>query len=182
MAMGRRDAVTGLGVALGAALIPETGTAVGTVARVVLQPAQPEDATFMAMAISEGVKARAHYAFGTVIVRDGEVLARGYNMGFERHDPTAHGEMVAIQNFLGQHGPDALRGTTLYTTGEPCPMCMGAILWCGIARLVYAASIEQLATKMHQIMVSSTDIASQAAFAPISITGGVMADEAMTYF
>lgn len=180
MAMGRRAAITGIGAALGAASMPETGMAAEAVARVVLEPARKEDARFMALAIAEGVKAR--FAFGTVIVRDDEILARGYNMGFERHDPTAHGEMVAIRNFLGQHGPEALRGTTLYTTGEPCPMCMGAILWCGIARLVYAASIEQLATKMHQIMVSSTDIASQATFAPISITGGVLADEAMTHF
>ena len=71
---------------------------------------------------------------------------------------------------------------TLYTTGEPCAMCMGAILWCHFGRLVFAASVEQLATRMDQIMISSAELASKAPFAPIEITGGVLADEAMALF
>jgi tRNA(adenine34) deaminase len=117
-----------------------------------------------------------------VIVKDGKVLARGRNMGRTFGDPTAHGEMVAIRRFLDQHPPTALRGTTLYTSGEPCAMCMGAILWCGITRLVFAASVTQLATKINQIMLSAADVAATAKFAPISITGGVLADEAMALF
>jgi tRNA(adenine34) deaminase len=58
-------------------------------------------------------------------------------------------------------------------------MCMGAILWCHVGRLIFGASIAQLATKIGQIMVSSADIAAKASFAAISITGGVLADEAM---
>jgi tRNA(adenine34) deaminase len=61
-------------------------------------------------------------------------------------------------------------------------MCMGAILWCRIGRLVYAASVQQLASKIDQIMISSADVAAKAPFAPISITGGVLADEAMQLF
>ena len=61
-------------------------------------------------------------------------------------------------------------------------MCMGAILWCHLGRLVFAASIAQLATKIDQTMVSSAEIAAKAPFAPISITGGVLADEAMALF
>ena len=61
-------------------------------------------------------------------------------------------------------------------------MCMGAILWSHFGRLVFAASLEQLATKIDQIMVSSADLAAKTAFAPISITGGVLADEAMALF
>ena len=78
--------------------------------------------------------------------------------------------------------PTALKGATLYTTGEPCPMCMGAIVWCHISRVVYAASIEQLATVMDQIMVPSAEIAARETFAPVSITGGVLASETMTLF
>jgi tRNA(Arg) A34 adenosine deaminase TadA len=59
---------------------------------------------------------------------------------------------------------------------------MGAILWSRIGRLVFAASIAQLATRMNQIMVSSADLAAKAPFAPIAITGGVLADEAMQLF
>jgi tRNA(adenine34) deaminase len=90
--------------------------------------------------------------------------------------------MVAIRNFLAARGPDALKGTTLYTSGEPCCMCMGAIVWCGIARLVYAASVDQLATKIGQIMVPSAEVAAKSPFATIDITGGVLAEEAMALF
>src|ERR1700745_1879640 len=61
-------------------------------------------------------------------------------------------------------------------------MCMGAILWCHLGRLGFAASIPQLATKIDQIMLSSAEVAAKAPFAPISITGGVLADEAMALF
>src|SRR5258708_4989190 len=76
----------------------------------------------------------------------------------------------------------ALRGSTLYASGEPCAMCMGAILWCRLGRLVFAASVAQLATKIDQIMLSSAEHAAKAPFAPISITGGVLADEAVALF
>jgi tRNA(Arg) A34 adenosine deaminase TadA len=59
---------------------------------------------------------------------------------------------------------------------------MGAILWCRIGRLVFAASLQQLAAKIDQIMISSADVAAKAPFVPITITGGVLADEAMQLF
>jgi tRNA(adenine34) deaminase len=59
---------------------------------------------------------------------------------------------------------------------------MGAILWSRVGRLVFAASVEQLSAKINQIMISSADIAAKASFDPISITGGVLADEAMKLF
>ena len=90
--------------------------------------------------------------------------------------------MIAIRHCLAEHGSTALRGSTLYTTGEPCAMCMGAILWCRVGRLVFAASVQQLATTLNQIMISSADIAPKAPFVPITITGGVLADEAMQLF
>jgi tRNA(Arg) A34 adenosine deaminase TadA len=61
-------------------------------------------------------------------------------------------------------------------------MCAGAILWCGFGRLVFAASVEQIAAKMNQIMVSSAELAAKAPFAKLSITGGVLADEAVKLF
>ena len=143
-------------------------------------PPSAEDVTFMRMAIDEA--RQADFPFGAVIVRDGKVIARGRNLGRTNHDPTAHGEMVAIRRCLAEHGPEALRGSTLYTSGEPCAMCMGAILWCHVGRLVFAASVTQLATKINQIMLSSAEVAAKAPFAPISITGGVLADEAMALF
>jgi tRNA(Arg) A34 adenosine deaminase TadA len=143
-------------------------------------PSASEDERFMRLALSEA--RRADFPFGAVIVRNGRVIARGRNMGRRLRDPTAHGEMVAIRRCVAQHGGAILRGSTVYTSGEPCAMCMGAILWSGMSRLVFAASLDQLASKIDQIMLSSADVAAKAKFAPISITGGVLADEAMKLF
>jgi tRNA(Arg) A34 adenosine deaminase TadA len=142
--------------------------------------AATEDEGFMRIALAEA--RRADFPFGAVIVRDGKMLARGRNLGRSTDDPTAHGEMVAIRRCVARHGSKSLRGATLYTSGEPCAMCMGAILWCRFGRLVFAASVQQLASKIDQIMVSSAELAAKASFAPISITGGVLADEAMQLF
>ncbi|HEY2535150.1 MAG TPA: nucleoside deaminase [Xanthobacteraceae bacterium] len=122
---------------------------------------------------------RGDYPFGAVIVKDGKILSLGRNLGRTHDDPTAHGEMVAIRRCLAVHGSAPLKGSTLYTSGEPCVMCMGALIWCGIGRMVYAASVAQIAAKMNQIMISSADIAAKAPFDPISITGGVLVDEAV---
>lgn len=139
-----------------------------------------DDERFMRLALDEA--RRGDLPFGAVIVREGGVLARGHNVGRTTGDPTAHGEMVAIRHCLADHGKAALEGSTLYTSGEPCAMCMGAILWCGMRRLVFAASVQQLSTRIHQILISSIEIAATAPFASITITGGVLADEAMQLF
>lgn len=155
-------------------------SAVPAAAKPTLDAVQANDVRFMRIAIDEA--RRGDYPFGAVIVRDGSELARGRNLGRTNDDPTAHGEMMAIRRCLAAHGSSALRGSTIYTSGEPCAMCMGAILWSGFGRLVYAASVTQLATRIDQIMLSSAEVAAKTPFAPISITGGVLGDEAMRLF
>jgi tRNA(Arg) A34 adenosine deaminase TadA len=181
LSTGRRNALTRrhliLAGALSAAALPITSRAF---AKAVTQPATQEDERLMRLAIAEAAK--GDYPFGAVITSGGEVLATGCNLGKQEQDPTAHGEMVAIRRFLATLGPEKLKGTTLYTSGEPCAMCMGAIVWCGIGRLVYAASMDQLATKIEQIMVPSAEVAEKSPFATIAITGGVLAPEAMALF
>ena len=139
--------------------------------------ASPEDERFMRMALDEA--RQGDYAFGCVITRNGELIARGRNLGKTNDDPTAHGEMVAIRRCLADHGSAALRGATLYTSGEPCVMCMGAIVWCGIGRLVFAASVPQIGRLMNQIMITSAEVTARAKWDPIKISGGVLADQAM---
>jgi tRNA(Arg) A34 adenosine deaminase TadA len=136
-----------------------------------------EDTRFMRLALDEA--RHGDYPFGAVIVKDRKILARGRNLGRTHDDPTAHGEMVAIRRCLAHHGSAALKGATLYTSGEPCVMCMGAIIWCGVHQLVFAASVAQIGAKMNQIMITSADVAAKAPFDPITITGGVLADEAV---
>jgi len=166
----RRSVITGLAAA---AVVPAAAAPAAAASSDV-------DERFMRIAIAEA--RRADYPFGAVIVRDGKSLASGRNLGRTTDDPTAHGEMVAIRRALARHGSKALKDATIYTSGEPCAMCMGAILWCGFGRMVFAASVEQLATRINQIMISSADLAAKAPYAPISITGGVLADEAMKLF
>jgi tRNA(adenine34) deaminase len=166
----RRDIITAMA---SAAVLSAASVAIAA-------DASADDERFMRMALDEA--RQGDFPFGAVIVRDGQVLARGRNLGKTNGDPTAHGEMMAIRHCLADHGSDAIKGSTLYTSGEPCAMCMGAILWCHVGRLVFAASVAQLATKIDQIMLSSADVAAKAPFAPITITGGVLADEAMQLF
>lgn len=166
-----------LGAALGllAAAAPTPAAAAA-----VEEPPEPDDERFMRIALEEAAK--ADFPFGACIVRDGEILVRGRNLGRTTNDPTAHGEMVAIRRFLDVRPAVELKGTTLYTSGEPCPMCMSAIVWCGIGRVVFAASIEELATKIGQIMVSAREIAAKTPFLTVRLTGGVLAKEAMGLF
>ena len=139
-----------------------------------------DDLRFMRIALDEARQGDS--PFGTVIVVGGRVLAQGHNIARSTGDPTAHGEMVTIRRCVADHGGPALRGSTLYTTGEPCPMCMGAILWSRVGRLVFAASVQQLSLIRDQILVSSVEIAAKAPFVPITITGGVLASEALALF
>jgi tRNA(adenine34) deaminase len=140
----------------------------------------PEDEVFMRMAIAEA--AQGDLPFGAVIVRNNKVLEVGRNLAVTTKDPTAHAEMVAIRRFVATRPAGEFKGTTLYTSGESCPMCMGAILWCGISRVVFGASIDQLATKIEQITLTNQTVARAAPFTEIAITGGVLAAESMALF
>lgn len=173
---GRREA---LRIALGAAGIL-AGWPRAAFAEAQVMPPLPQDEAFMRLALEEAAK--GDFPFGAVIVRGGEAVARGRNLGKTKNDPTAHGEIMAIRDFVAARPAAELAGTALYTTGEPCPMCMSAIIWCGVGRVVFAASIEALATKIGQIMLTSRSVAEAAPFARIAITGGVLASEALALF
>ena len=173
--MDRRSLLSGGGVLLAAQMLPREA---GAHAR--SSPISPEDSKFMQIAIDQAKE--ADYPFGAVIVRDGRVLAFGRNSSKRNSDPTAHAEMVAIRAFLNGHEPDDLKDTTLYSSGEPCVMCMGAIIWCGIKRLVFAASIEQLSQRIGQIDITARQIANAASFSDIEIAGGLLSGDAMRLF
>ncbi len=83
--------------------------------------------------------------FGAVIVRAGEVVGEGWNRVLADQDPTAHGEVVAIRDACRRAGDPWLGGCEIYTTGEPCPMCLGAIHWARIERIYYGFRISDAA-------------------------------------
>ena len=78
--------------------------------------------------------------FGAVIVHDGVIIGEGWNRVVGSHDPTAHAEIVAIRDACARLGTFRLTGTDIYTSCEPCPMCLAAILWARIDRLYFANS------------------------------------------
>ena len=76
--------------------------------------------------------------FGAVVVRDGVIVGEGWNRVTSTNDPTAHAEIVAIRDAARRLGTFSLAGCELYSSCEPCPMCLGAILWARLDRLYYA--------------------------------------------
>ena len=78
--------------------------------------------------------------FGAVIVKDGKIISRGWNQVSSLNDPTAHAEMTAIRAACQHVGHFELTGCVLYTSCEPCPMCMGGVYWSGITTLYYAST------------------------------------------
>ncbi len=100
---------------------------------------------YMLMAIEEareGIFAGHGGPFGSVIVKDGRVVSRGHNRVLEKCDSTAHGEVTAIRAAEQELSTYDLTGCTLYTTGEPCPMCLAACMWANIDKIYYGCTIE----------------------------------------
>lgn len=78
--------------------------------------------------------------FGAVIVQEGRIIARGWNQVLKKNDPTCHAEMVAIRKACRLLKDYRLTGCTIFVNCEPCPMCLAALYWAGIERIVFAAS------------------------------------------
>jgi guanine deaminase len=100
---------------------------------------------FIRRAIELSAKAALEYstggAFGAVIVKDGKIISEGMNRVVASHDPTWHGEMEAIRLACITLKSFKLTGCTLYTSAEPCPMCMATCYWAGIDQVFYAATV-----------------------------------------
>jgi tRNA(Arg) A34 adenosine deaminase TadA len=103
---------------------------------------------FMRRAIElarQGMNQGAGGPFGAVVVRDGTIVGEGWNRVIATNDPTAHGEVTAIRDACAKLGTFSLEGCEIHTTGQPCPMCLGAIQWARIGRIHYGFRIEDAA-------------------------------------
>src|SRR5580658_732508 len=106
-------------------------------------PSSDRDLEFMQMAIelaAQHMRAGDGGPFGAVISRGHEVIVRGWNKVTSANDPTAHAEITAIRAAAAALGSFQLRGCVLYTSCEPCPMCLGAAYWARLDRIVFAAT------------------------------------------
>jgi tRNA(adenine34) deaminase len=144
-------------------------------AATVVTPA-PADVAYMGLALQEARKAWAagEVPVGAVVVRDGEVVAAGFNQPIGRHDPTAHAEIVALRAAGEKLGNYRLPGCELYVTLEPCAMCSGAMMHARLARVVYAAPDPKTG-----VCGSILDLfALEQLNHHTDVVGGVLADEA----
>ena len=92
-----------------------------------------------------GMETNSGGPFGCVVVKDGRIVGEGSNRVTSTNDPTAHAEVVAIRDACANLGTFQLDGCTIYTSCEPCPMCLGAIYWARPAAIFYAGTQEDAA-------------------------------------
>ena len=115
---------------------------------------------------------------GCVIVRDGVLLAEGMNEVDERHDPTAHAEIVTMRRVGQKLGTHEFRGATLYSTLQPCGMCTMATIWAKIGRIVYGAERQQVHPMYFEDQhLDTADFIRDAYRDDLTIEGGLLADE-----
>lgn len=110
--------------------------------------------TFMLRAIeisAEALTTPGTEPFGAVVVRDGQIIGEGINRSLQNYDPTSHGETEAIRDACRKLGTVDLRGCELYTSCEPCALCVAAMEIAGISKLYYAASMAQAGSALGEL-------------------------------
>lgn len=126
------------------------------------------------------------YPFAAMIIdnKTGIILCTGVNKVGAKHNPILHGEIDATNECVIKYGKKINWSTsTLLTTAEPCPMCMSAIIWAGISKVVYGTSIKYLSEhKWKQIEISSEEIARMTPFQKVTIIGGIMESQTNLLF
>lgn len=139
---------------------------------------------WMAQAIAQvraGIAA-GQSPFGAVIVRGGIVIARGHNQVWQRTDPTAHAEVVCIQNAARTLATIDLSGCEMYTTTEPCPMCAAAIHWSKLDAVYYGATIaDAMNAGFTELSLSIHDVFKRGG-SSVRAVGGVLSRECAALF
>ncbi|MBW4427147.1 MAG: nucleoside deaminase [Nostoc desertorum CM1-VF14] len=135
---------------------------------------------FMRLALAEAKKGDAPY--GAVIVKDNEVMAVAHNTVRRDNDPSAHAEINVIRSLTAKLKNPSLEGYSIYTTGEPCPMCATACVWSGLSEIVYGASIQDLISlNQSQIHISCEEIIAKS-FRKIKVTKDLLKIECLELF
>ena len=132
---------------------------------------------FMRLAIDEA-RENPVYPFGAVMVRPdkGEVMARGVNNSSD--NPTLHGEIDCMDDYVRKSGNRGWGSLVLYTTGEPCSMCMSALVWAGIGGVVFGSSIDGIRrAESTRINISARSVMDASPFYKGALLGGVLAGE-----
>ena len=135
-----------------------------------------DDERYMREALIEAQRAfeLGEVPVGAVAVRDGVIIARGHNLRETRRDPTAHAEMIALQQASQVLRGWRLLGTTLYCTLEPCSMCAAAMVHARLPRLVYGAPDPKMGAAGSVLNLTASPLLNHR----IEVVGGVLAEEA----
>jgi tRNA(adenine34) deaminase len=135
------------------------------------------DTEFMRIAIEESKK--GDWPYGAVIIKDGAIVVKGFNTATRDRDTTAHAEINVIRAAIKAIPELSLKGYTLYTSSESCPMCTGAEIWAGVSRVVFGASIQQLIERGQPQIDISSEVLIKAAFTNVELEDGALAEEAL---
>lgn len=144
------------------------------------------DVEYIDIAIEIALKAKLPY--GAIIVKDNQIIGRSDDEVIVNQTPYTHAELMAIESAvstdieLGYRLYNNLKGSTIYLSCEPCMMCMGAILYEGISRIVYAASLDDSNTYYWPETVVSTNQLKKLAKSDIEIIGGIHREQAIQVF
>ena len=142
------------------------------------------DEEYMRLAIrktQEGIAA-GQTPFGSVVVKDGAVVAATHNTVWQTGDPTAHAEVNCIREAARVLKTIALHGCTLYSTTEPCPMCLSAIHWAKIDRVVFGAGIADAAAAGFAELLFDAQKLAELGKSPLRVEGGLLRAECAALF
>jgi guanine deaminase len=148
-----------------------------------VQPSNP-DRDFMERAIAkarEGIAA-GQSPFGAIIVRQGEVVAATHNTVWRTCDPTAHAEVNCIRAAATALGVIDLSGCEMYSTCEPCPMCLAAIHWSKIDRVVFGANIADAAGAGFKELYVDARVLAEMGRSPLQVESGLLREECARLF
>jgi tRNA(Arg) A34 adenosine deaminase TadA len=138
----------------------------------------------MRAAIAKAVEgiAAAQSPFGSVIVRDGTIVAATHNTVWRDCDPTAHAEVNCIRAAASVLGSIFLSGCTIYSTCEPCPMCLSAIHWSRLDRIVFGATIADATDAGFRELHIEARVMAELGKSPVCIVSGLLAEECARLF
>ena len=142
------------------------------------------DAEYMRLAIrkaQEGIAA-GQSPFGAVLVKDGEVIAATHNSVWRDSDPTAHAEVNCIRRAASALKTIFLHGCTMYSTTEPCPMCLSATHWAKVERVVYGASIADAAAAGFCELYVDAKMLVEMGKSPLRVESGLLSAECAALF
>jgi tRNA(adenine34) deaminase len=126
-----------------------------------------------ALALAERAREAGEVPVGAVLVKDGEVLAEGWNCPISTHDPTAHAEIVALRAAGLTLENYRLVDTTLYVTLEPCVMCMGAIIHSRVKRVIYGATDPKRGAAGSALQLADVEFLNHR----VEVLGGILAED-----